>query len=270
MYAEIKTTADFLGQHAPFRPDYLLVLGSGLGNATEEMEVIKKIRYSDIPGFPESTVEGHAGNLVWAYFGNKPVVVMQGRFHYYEGYSLTQTVFPLRALSLTGIKGVMLTNAAGGMSPDFEIGDIMFISDHINLFPDNPLRGRNIDELGPRFPDMSEPYSKQWLTLACEVAGKLGVDVREGIYAGVQGPTYETPAEYRAFYTMGAHAVGMSTIPEVIAARHIGLPCFAASIITDLGAEGKVVEVSHEEVQQIAAQSAPKLIAILEGLLRAL
>lgn len=268
MYEEIKALSESIKARAPFAPEYLLVLGSGLGNAPKQMEVEAVIPYSDIAGFPVSTVEGHAGNLVFARFGGKRVVVMQGRFHYYEGYTLRETVKPLRALALTGIKGVILTNAAGGMAPDFRIGDIMFLTDHINMFPDNPLRGSNMDELGPRFPDMSEPYRHAWLQKAREVAIKLGIKVQNGVYLGVSGPAYETPAEYRAFYRMGADAVGMSTIPEVIAARHMGLPCLAASIITDLGAEGKIMEVSHEEVQQIAALAAPRLIAIIERLLQ--
>ena len=194
-------------------------------------------------------------------------MAMQGRFHFYEGYCMQQVTFPVRVMKALGINTLFVSNAAGGMNPDFQIGDIMIITDHINLFPEHPLRGKNYNELGPRFPDMGEPYSKRLIADALNVAKKNGIKVQQGVYVGTQGPTFETPAEYRYFKAIGGDAVGMSTIPEVIVARHGGMEVFAISVITDLGGMDDPVEVSHEEVQKAAAEAQPKMTAIMKGLI---
>ncbi len=217
-----------------------------------------------------STVQGHSGKLIFGKLAGKNVIAMQGRFHFYEGYTMQQVVFPVRVMKMLGINQLFLSNAAGGMNPDFSIGEIMLINDHINLFPSNPLIGKNIDELGPRFPDMSEPYSRKILSLAKKIAADNNIKVAEGVYAGLSGPTFETPAEYKYLHIIGADAVGMSTVPEVIAARHMDIPCFAVSIITDLGVDGKIMETTHEEVQKVAAQSEPKMTLIIKELLKEL
>lgn len=247
--------------------DYGIILGTGLGGLVQEINIEKELSYDDIPHFPISTVEGHHGRLIYGELAGKKVVAMQGRFHYYEGYSMQQVVFPVRVMKLLGIKGLLISNASGGVNPGFEIGDIMVVRDHINLFPDNPLRGANIDELGPRFPDMSDAYDKRMSDLAMEVARSNDLLLREGVYVGLSGPTLETPSEYFYIKKIGGDTVGMSTVPEVIAARHMSLPCFALSVITDLGVEGKIVKVTHEDVQQVAEEVEPKLSIIFKGVL---
>ncbi len=251
----IKQTADHLNEKTNFEPQIGIILGTGLGGLVNEINIAHAISYEDIPNFPVSTVEGHKGQLIFGDLGGKRVVAMQGRFHFYEGYSMNELVFPVRVMKFLGIEKLMVSNASGGVNPDFEIGDIMLISDHINLFPTNPLMGPNMNELGPRFPDMSQAYSKDILKTAEEVAKELDIYVVKGIYAGLSGPTLETPAEYQYVRNVGADAVGMSTVPEVIAARHMGIPCFGVSVITDLGVPGKIVEVTHEDVQKVAAKA---------------
>ena len=255
MLEEIKQTADHLKEKTNFEPQIGIILGTGLGGLANEINIAHAISYEDIPNFPVSTVEGHKGQLIFGDLGGKRVVAMQGRFHFYEGYSMNELVFPVRVMKFLGIEKLMVSNASGGVNPDFEIGDIMLISDHINLFPTNPLMGPNMNELGPRFPDMSQAYSKDILKTAEEVAKELDIYVVKGIYAGLSGPTLETPAEYQYVRNVGADAVGMSTVPEVIAARHMGIPCFGVSVITDLGVPGKIVEVTHEDVQKVAAKA---------------
>ena len=255
MLEVIKQTADHLKEKTNFEPQIGIILGTGLGGLVNEINIAHAISYEDIPNFPVSTVEGHKGQLIFGDLGGKRVVAMQGRFHFYEGYSMNELVFPVRVMKFLGIEKLMVSNASGGVNPDFEIGDIMLISDHINLFPTNPLMGPNINELGPRFPDMSQAYSKDILKTAEEVAKELDIYVVKGIYAGLSGPTLETPAEYQYVRNVGADAVGMSTVPEVIAARHMGIPCFGVSVITDLGVPGKIVEVTHEDVQKVAAKA---------------
>ena len=255
MLEAIKQTADHLKEKTNFEPQIGIVLGTGLGGLVNEINIAHAISYEDIPNFPVSTVEGHKGQLIFGDLGGKRVVAMQGRFHFYEGYSMNELVFPVRVMKFLGIEKLMVSNASGGVNPDFEIGDIMLISDHINLFPTNPLMGPNMNELGPRFPDMSQAYSKDILKTAEEVAKELDIYVVKGIYAGLSGPTLETPAEYQYVRNVGADAVGMSTVPEVIAARHMGIPCFGVSVITDLGVPGKIVEVTHEDVQKVAAKA---------------
>ncbi|MEC9159079.1 MAG: purine-nucleoside phosphorylase [Bacteroidota bacterium] len=255
MLEVIKQTADHLKEKTNFEPQIGIILGTGLGGLVNEINIAHAISYEDIPNFPVSTVEGHKGQLIFGDLGGKRVVAMQGRFHFYEGYSMNELVFPVRVMKFLGIEKLMVSNASGGVNPDFEIGDIMLISDHINLFPTNPLMGPNMNELGPRFPDMSQAYSKDILKTAEEVAKELDIYVVKGIYAGLSGPTLETPAEYQYVRNVGADAVGMSTVPEVIAARHMGIPCFGVSVITDLGVPGKIVEVTHEDVQKVAAKA---------------
>ena len=212
-------------------------------------------------------MEGHAGKLIFGKLGGVDIMAMEGRFHYYEGYNMKEVTFPIRVMYELGIKTLFVSNASGGMNPEFKIGDLMIITDHINLFPEHPLRGKNYNELGPRFPDMGEPYSKRLIADALNVAKKNGIKVQQGVYVGTQGPTFETPAEYRYFKAIGGDAVGMSTVPEVIVARHGGMEVFAISVITDLGGMDDPVEVSHEEVQKAAAEAQPKMTAIMKGLI---
>lgn len=269
MLQTIKETAQFIRAKVSDMPKTAIILGTGLGELVSHIEITAEIPYSEIPNFPVSTVEGHSGKLIFGKLGNKRVMAMQGRFHFYEGYDMKQVTFPVRVMKELGISTLFVSNAAGGMNPDFKIGDIMIINDHINLFPENPLRGKNYNELGPRFPEMSEPYSQRLIADALKVADEAGIKVHQGVYVGTQGPTFETPAEYRYFRRIGGDAVGMSTVPEVIVARHAGIEVFAISVITDLGGlEGVEPEkVSHEEVQLAAAAAQPKMTAIMTGLI---
>ena len=234
-------------------PETAIILGTGLGELVNHIDIEKEIPYQHIPNFPVSTVEGHSGKLIFGKLGTKEILAMQGRFHYYEGYDMKQVTFPVRVMKQLGIKHLFVSNAAGGMNPAFAVGDLMIIRDHINLFPEHPLRGKNFEELGVRFPDMSEAYSKRLIDKALKIAADNNIKVQQGVYVGTQGPTFETPAEYKYFHTIGGDAVGMSTVPEVIVARHGGIEVFAISVITDLGVEGIVEKASHEEVQKAAA-----------------
>ena len=247
-------------------PDTAIILGTGLGSLVHEITDSYELEYADIPNFPVSTVEGHSGKLIFGKLGSKDIMAMQGRFHFYEGSSMKEVTFPVRVMRELGIKTLFVSNAAGGMNPGFSIGDLMIITDHINLFPEHPLRGRNI-EYGPRFPDMSEAYSKELITQALAIAKEKGIKVQQGVYLGTQGPTFETPAEYKMFHILGADAVGMSTVPEVIVANHCGIKVFGISVITDLGIEGKIVEVSHEEVQKAADAAQPRMTTIMRELI---
>lgn len=266
MLTKIQETADYLKARMHTMPETAIILGTGLGSLTTEITQKYEIPYEEIPNFPVSTVEGHSGKLIVGKLGNTEVIAMQGRFHFYEGYSMKEVTFPIRVMRELGIKQLFVSNASGGMNPSFEIGDLMIITDHINLFPEHPLRGKNI-EYGVRFPDMSEAYDRTLIQQAKEIALQKGFTVREGVYLGTQGPTFETPAEYRMFYRMGADAVGMSTVPEVIVARHCGIRVFGISVITDLGVEGKIVEVTHEEVQQAADAAQPRMTTIIRELI---
>ena len=241
-------------------------MGTGLGSLVNEITDKYEIEYKDIPNFPLSTVEGHSGKLIFGKLGNKEIMAMQGRFHFYEGYSMKEVTFPVRVMRELGIKTLFVSNAAGGMNPDFIIGDLMIINDHINFFPEHPLRGKNIP-YGDRFPDMSAAYDKELIAKAKEIAAEKGIRIVEGVYLGTQGPTFETPAEYRMFHRMGGDAVGMSTVPEVIVARHCGIRVFGISVITDLGVEGIVVECSHEEVQKAADEAQPKMTTIFREII---
>lgn len=266
MLEKIQETAEYLKKRIPTSPKTGIILGTGLGNLVTQLTESTEIPYETIPNFPVSTVEGHSGKLIIGKLGGKDVLAMQGRFHYYEGYDMKQVTFPVRVMYALGIRTLLVSNASGGMNPDFEIGDLMLITDHINLFPEHPLRGKNHNELGTRFPDMSEAYSKELLTKAKAVAASHSIKVVEGVYVGTTGPTFETPAEYRYFRIIGGDAVGMSTVPEVIVANHAGMKVFGMSIITDLGVPGKIVEVTHEEVQEIGNKVQPLMTKIMMGM----
>jgi purine-nucleoside phosphorylase len=244
-----------------------IVLGSGLGNLVREIVVEQEIGYETIPHFPVSTVEGHQGKLIFGRLSGQPVVVLSGRFHFYEGYTPQQVVFPIRVLKFLGVETLLVSNAAGGMNAAFRVGDLMIIRDHISLFTVNPLLGKNEGELGPRFPDMSEPYSRALIRKAKIVAERLGIALHEGVYAGVTGPTFETRAEYKLLHIVGGDAVGMSTVQEVIAARHLGLAVFAMSVITDLGIREEDNLITHQEVLEAAAAAEPRLAAIFKALI---
>jgi purine-nucleoside phosphorylase len=262
MIRQLEKTAAFIQHIYPYKPSVGIVLGSGIGNFAGEIEIEQQIEYSQIPDFPVSTVEGHSGRLIFGKLKGKRVMAMAGRFHYYEGYSVDQVVFPVRLMKFLGVHTLLLSNAAGGMQKDFKVGDLMIITDHISFFTVNPLIGPNLDALGPRFPDMSEPYRKSLVQKAREIALRLGITLKEGVYAGVTGPTFETHAEYRMLHQAGAQAVGMSTVQEAIAAVHMGLDVFAMSIITDMGI--------REEVLREAKLAEPKLTAIFKELIGAL
>ena len=266
MLERIQETAAYIKARMTSSPETAIILGTGLGSLATEITDKQEIPYNEIPNFPVSTVEGHSGKLIFGKLGDKDIMAMQGRFHYYEGYSMKEVTFPVRVMSELGIKRLFVSNAAGGTNPNFEIGDLMIITDHINYFPEHPLRGKNIP-YGPRFPDMSEAYDKSLIRQADAIAEELGIQVQHGVYVGTQGPTYETPSEYKLFRIFGADAVGMSTVPEVIVANHCGIKVFGVSIITDLGVEGKIVEVTHEEVQKAADAAQPRMTAIMRELI---
>lgn len=268
MLANIHQTADYLKDKIGEVPNIAIILGTGLGELVHEIEDKNEIPYTGIPHFPLSTVEGHSGKLIIGTLGGKRVLAMQGRFHYYEGYDMKQVTFPIRVFKALGIEYLFVSNAAGGMNPSFDIGDIMLIEDHINMFPEHPLHGRNHEELGTRFPDMSEAYNRALRLMAMEIAGEKSIKLQHGVYVGVSGPTFETPAEYNYFRVIGGDAVGMSTVPEVIVANHAGMKVLAFSIITDLGVVGKIVEVSHEDVQEAARIAQPKMAEIMRTLIQ--
>jgi purine-nucleoside phosphorylase len=270
MLEQIRTTTEFIKSKVPFTPEVGIILGTGLGGLVKEIEIKYSLPYETIPNFPVSTVEGHSGKLIFGVLGGKNVVAMQGRFHFYEGYDMKQVTFPVRVMKFLGVKNLFVSNASGGVNPDFEIGDLMILDDHINLFPTNPLIGKNESSLGPRFPDMSETYDHKLVAKAKEIAAKNNIRVVTGTYAGLTGPCLETPAEYRYIRNIGADAVGMSTVPEVMVARHMGIPCFAISIITDLGVPGKIVKVTHEDVQDVASKAEPKMTLIMRELVSGL
>ena len=267
MLTQFKQSVEYIKSRTQVEPTIGIILGTGLGGLVKEINVIDEIPYQDIPNFPVSTVESHSGKLIFGELGGKKVVAMQGRFHYYEGYNMQQVTFPVRVMKLLGIERLFVSNASGGVNPDFIVGEIMIQNDHINLFPAHPLIGKNIDELGPRFPDMSEPYDPEMIVLAQKIAAENDIRVAVGTYAGLTGPTLETPAEYGYVRAIGADAVGMSTVPEVIVARHMEIPCFAISIITDLGVPGKIQKVSVQDVIEVASRQEPKMTLIMRELI---
>ena len=260
----------FIKEHLPINPEYLLILGTGLGELAEEMTIEIELLYKDVPHFPVSTVESHTGKLLMGYLGGKPVMAMQGRFHYYEGYSMNQIVFPIRVAKMLGIQTLLVSNACGGLNPNFQRGDIMLINDHINFLGDNPLIGANDPDLGPRFPDMSQPYTKHLLIAANQVALDAGIKIHQGVYLAVSGPMLETKAEYRYMRQLGADVVGMSTVPEVIAAVHMGMKVLGISVITDECFPDSLEPVSLDDVLNAAAMAKPQLTRIVVGILERL
>ena len=263
----INETAQFLKERVGKMPKTAIILGTGLGDLVKHIDIEVSIPYEEIPNFPVSTVEGHSGRLIFGNLGGKYVMAMQGRFHFYEGYSMKESTFPVRVMKAVGVKTLFVSNAAGGMNPDFKIGDLMIITDHINLFPEHPLRGKNYEELGPRFPGMVDAYSPRLIEKCREIAKANDIRVVEGVYVGTQGPTFETPAEYRYFWRIGGDAVGMSTVPEVIVANHADMEVFGMSVITDIGAEGVVEEATHEEVQAAAAKAQPIMSFLMKEII---
>lgn len=270
MLDKINETATSLLKLTNFNPEYGIVLGSGLGGLVKEIEIEHTIAYTDIPHFPISTVKGHSGNLIFGKLGGKKVIALQGRFHYYEGYTMQEVTFPIRVMIALGIKRLLVSNASGGMNADYQIGDIVIIGDHINFMPTNPLIGKNYDELGARFPDMSEAYDPHMIKTAKQIADKLGYRAHIGVYAGLSGPCFETPSEYRFLRKIGADLVGMSTIPEIIVGRHARIPCFAISIVTDLGGFETAQRSNLEDVLKVANAAEGKMTAILNELIYAL
>lgn len=270
MLSQIKETADFLSSKGISSPEIGVVLGTGLGQFMNHIEIEKEIDYSDIPHFPLATVEFHKGKLIYGKLGNKKALAMQGRFHFYEGYTMQQITFPIRVMKLLGIKYLLLSNAAGGINPDFKKGDLVLIDDHINLQPANPLTGKNIDELGPRFPDMSAPYSKKLNETMVNAANKIKINLKKGVYASVTGPNLETRAEYRFLKTIGADMVGMSTVPEVIVANHTNLPCCAVSVITDECDPDNLKPVDIEEIIAVAGKADKKLSELFVNAIKSL
>lgn len=268
MLEKIAKTAEYILSRTNRRPKTAIILGTGLGQLADQITEAEEIPYSEIPNMPVSTVEGHSGKLIFGKLGGKEIMAMQGRFHYYEGYPMQQVTFPVRVMKACGIETLFVSNAAGGTNSSFRVGDLMIIEDHINLFPEHPLRGKNYDELGPRFPDMSEPYDFKLIKLAEQIAAEKGVHLQKGVYIGTQGPTFETRAEYRYFRIIGGDAVGMSTVPEVIVAHHAGMRVFGISVITDLGGFGIPEKASHEEVQKAANAAQPIMTMVMSEMIR--
>ncbi len=267
MWEKVHETVSFIQSMTHYQPDYGVILGSGLGDFRHDVEVEFTLPYGEIPNFPVSTVEGHQGALLFGTVGGKKVVVMQGRFHYYEGYSMEEVTFPIRVMKYMGVNKLIVSNASGGVNPDFKVGDVMLITDHINMMPEHPLRGKNDERFGPRFVNMSEPYSRKMLAKAKDIAQKNNIEIKEGIYLGLQGPTYETLAEYRMVKILGADCVGMSTVPEIIVARHMDMETFGVSVITDMGDAENIDEVNHEEVLKAAKSAEPHVRFLVKTLI---
>jgi len=266
MLEKIKNAAAYISGLVEKLPSTGIILGTGLGQLVDHIRIAKEIPYAEIPDMPVSTVEGHSGKLIFGYLGDKYVMAMQGRFHYYEGYDMKQVTFPVRVMRQLGADTLFVSNAAGGMNKDFRVGDVMIITDHINLFPENPLRGKNYEELGTRFPAMTEPYDHDLIALADQIAREKDIRVMHGVYVGTPGPTFETPAEYEYFRIIGGDAVGMSTVPEVIVAKHAGMRVFGVSVITDLGGKDITDVPTHEEVQKAAIKAQPYMTEIMKEL----
>jgi purine-nucleoside phosphorylase len=266
-FEKLQEATSYLKKYCKREPRIAVVLGSGLGNFTGEIKIDDEIEYDEIPHFPVSTVEGHHGKLIFGSIQGKPIIAMSGRFHYYEGYTAEEVVFPIRVMKFLGIETLLISNAAGGVDPKMKVGDLMIIHDHISLATVNPLLGPNDDRLGPRFPDMSEPYKKELIVKAKAIAARLEIGIREGVYFGVTGPTFETRAEYKMIHVLGGDAVGMSTVQEVIAANHAGMNVFAMSVITDIGIREEDNLITHAEVLEAAHAAEPKFSAIFKELI---
>lgn len=267
MWDKIQETIEYVNQRTSnFKPSIGLVLGSGLGSFVDQIQVNYAIPYQEIPNFPTSTVPGHQGYLIFGTIGNKAVIAMQGRFHYYEGYNMHQVTFPIRVMKYLGISNLIVSNASGGVNPGFKVGDIMIIKDHINAFPEHPLRGKNDQRLGPRFLNMHQAYCPDLINLAKKISSQHNIPIQEGVYYGLQGPSFETLAEYKMIYQLGADCVGMSTVPEVIVAKHMDLPCFGVSIISDMGNEQGITNLSHDEVLKAVKNAEPHVKRLIKNL----
>ena len=267
MWEQVQETVSFIKEKTNFTPEYGVILGSGLGSFTDDIQIEFTLPYAEIPNFPVSTVQGHKGALVFGTIGTKKVVAMQGRFHFYEGYSMKEVTFPVRVMKYLGVEKLIVSNASGGVNSNYNVGDIVLIKDHVNMMPEHPLRGKNDDRFGPRFVNMSESYSKNMIAKAKELAKKLNIEVKDGIYLGLQGPTFETLAEYKMVKNIGADCVGMSTVPEVIVARHMEMETFGLSVITDMGNEENIETISHYEVLEAAKSAEPKVRLLIRELI---
>lgn len=270
MLKEINEAADFVRSQTDVKPQFGIILGTGLGALAAEINVVDTISYEDIPHFPVSTVESHSGRLLFGTLEGKTVVVMQGRFHYYEGYSLQQVTFPVRVMKALGIEKLFISNACGALNPDMKKGELMILEDHINLLPENPLRGKNENSLGPRFPDMSEPYNRELIQIALEQGTSLPITIHKGVYVSVPGPNLETSAEYKYLRIIGGDVVGMSTVPEVLVACHADIPVLAISVITDEGYLTPLPKVTLEEVIAAAAIAEPKMTQLIKNVIASL
>lgn len=268
MWEKVQETVEYIKQKTNFTPEYGVILGSGLGSFTDDIKIEFTLPYGEIPNFPVSTVEGHKGALVFGIIGNKKVVAMQGRFHFYEGYDMKEVTFPVRVMKYIGVQKLIVSNASGGVNPNYKVGSIVIIKDHINMLPEHPLRGKNDERFGPRFVNMSEPYSRKMITKAKEIANELKIDVKDGVYLGLQGPTFETLSEYRMVKAMGGDCVGMSTVPEVIVARHMELETFGISVITDMGDEESIDTITHAEVLEAAKMAEPLVRNLIGELIK--
>lgn len=268
MWEQVQETVNYIKEKTGFTPEYGVILGSGLGSFTDDIAIEFTLPYNEIPNFPVSTVQGHKGALVFGTIGDKKVVAMQGRFHFYEGYDMKQVTFPVRVMKYLGITKLVVSNASGGVNPNYEVGSIILIKDHINMMPEHPLRGKNDERFGPRFVNMSEPYSLKMIAKAREIAKGANIEVKDGVYMGLQGPTFETLSEYKMVKNIGADCVGMSTVPEVIVARHMDLETFGLSVITDMGDEENIEEVNHEEVLKAAQKAEPSVRLLIKELIK--
>lgn len=268
MWEQVQETVNYIKAKTGFTPEYGVILGSGLGSFTDDIQIEFTLPYTEIPNFPVSTVQGHKGALVFGTIGSKKVVAMQGRFHFYEGYDMKQVTFPVRVMKYLGVTKLIVSNASGGVNPNYEVGSIVLIKDHINMMPEHPLRGKNDERFGPRFVNMSEPYSRNLIAKAKEIATQNSIEVHDGVYLGLQGPTFETLSEYRMVKILGADCVGMSTVPEVIVARHMELEVFGLSVITDMGDEENIEEVNHAEVLKAAQKAEPNVRLLIKELIK--
>lgn len=267
MWEQVQETVNFIKSKTNFSPEYGVILGSGLGSFTEEIAIDFILPYAEIPNFPIVTVEGHKGALVFGTIGTKKVIAMQGRFHFYEGYTMKEVTFPVRVLKILGVSKLIVSNASGGVNTNYKVGSIVILKDHINMMPEHPLRGKNDERFGPRFVNMSEPFSKKMILKVKEIATKLEIKVQDGVYLGLQGPTFETLSEYKMVKILGADCVGMSTVPEVIVARHMNLETFGISVITDMGNEESIHTITHQEVLQAAKEAEPKVRKLIKELI---
>lgn len=267
MWEQVQETVNYIKSKTNCIPEYGVILGSGLGGFTDDIQIEFTIPYNEIPNFPVSTVQGHKGALVFGSIGGKKVVAMQGRFHFYEGYDMKQVTFPVRVMKYLGVEKLIVSNASGGVNQDYRVGSIVIIKDHINFMPEHPLRGKNDSRFGPRFVNMSAPYSRKMIGKAKEIAADLAIEVKDGVYLGLQGPTFETLSEYRMVKILGADCVGMSTVPEVIVAAHMELECFGISVITDMGNEESIDTITHEEVLEAAKEAEPKVRNLIKNLI---